>query len=631
MRSLARKLSLVAAIIGSGQLCAAEVTPRAGVVIEDLSYGQVLYEYYKQDYFSALTTLLVEEHFSRINEHATEAELLRGGLLLSYGLHSDAAEIFELLLGNDMAPTLVEDGKAVFAEQELRGRAWFFLGKVLFQRGYTSEAAEALRYSGDKLAAHQSAERDALLSQAYMELGELGKAEQIVDAWESVDDWGNYARYNLGVALVKANRVNEAAAYLDAVGTIKASSEEMLALRDRANLALGFVWLRQEDGVQAKVALERIRLAGPFSNSALLGYGWAEAAQGNYRGALVPWLELRDRKAIDPAFQESVLAIPYAYRQLGANQQAVESYTAAIQIYDDEIGRLDGAIVVARQGELMKQLLTEDISDFSRVSWSLSSLPDTAEARYLYEVIASNRFQSGLRNYRDLLMLASHLRDWQARLGIYGDIVDSRMAAYAIALERLPDGLYAEQIAAHRSTYEGVAETVSAAENSYGSAVFASAKESAVLQRIDALENSPEWTMASADAQEKLQLFKGVLSWDMDSDFKLQLWQQQGQLSELDTIIADSENTRARLVQRLTATPLLLEDYAERARMLAPQVEQLIDEVAVVSALQISELGEVAAEELADQRERLLQYRAQARFAQAAIFDSVAASTELAE
>ena len=345
----------------------------------------------------------------------------------------------------------------------------------------------------------------------------------------------------------------------------------------------------------------------------------------------MPWLELRDRKAIDPAFQESVLAIPYAYRQLGANQQAVESYTAAIQIYDDEIGRLDRAIVVARQGELMKQLLTEDISDFSRVSWSLSSLPDTAEARYLYEVIASNRFQTGLRNYRDLLMLASHLRDWQARLGIYGDIVDSRMAAYAIALERLPDGLYAEQIAAHRSTYEGVAETVSAAENSYGSAVFASAKESAVLQRIDALENSPEWAMASADAQEKLQLFKGLLSWDMDSDFKLQLWQQQGQLSELDTIIADSENTRARLVQRLTATPLLLEDYAERARMLAPQVEQLIDEVAVVSALQISELGEVAAEELVDQRERLLQYRAQARFAQAAIFDSVAASTELAE
>jgi hypothetical protein len=65
--------------------------------------------------------------------------------------------------------------------------------------------------------------------------------------------------------------------------------------------------------------------------------------------------------------------------------------------------------------------------------------------------------------------------------------------------------------------------------------------------------------------------------------------------------------------------------------MLAPQVEQLIDEVAVVSALQISELGEVAAEELVDQRERLLQYRAQARFAQAVIFDSVAASTELAE
>ena len=631
MRRLVRKLSLVAALIGCGQLCAAEVTPRSGVVIENLSYGQVLYEFYKQDYFSALTTLLVEEHFSRIDDHAAEAELLRGGLLLSYGLHSDAAEIFELLLGNNMEPTLVEDGERVSAEQELRGRAWFFLGKILFQRGYIDEAAEVLRYAGDQLPAHQSVERNALLSQAYMELGELGKAEQIVDAWEPVDDWGNYARYNLGVALVQADRINEATAYLDAVGSIKASSEEMRALRDRANLALGFVWLRQEDGAQAKVALERIRLTGPFSSSALLGYGWAEAAEGNFRGALVPWLELRDRQAIDPAFQESVLAIPYAYRQLGANQQAVESYTAAIQLYDNEIRRLDQAIVVARQGKLMKQLLTEDVSDFSRVSWSLSSLPDTTEVRYLYEVIASNRFQSGLRNYRDLVMLASHLRDWQTRLDIYGDIVASRMAAYSIALERLPDGLYAEEMAAHRSTYERVAETISAAENSDDSVVFASAKELSVLQRIDALENSSEWSTASTDAQEKLELFKGVLSWDIDREFKLRRWQQQGQLSELGALIAESESTHARFVQRLTATPLLLEDYAERARMLAPQVQQLIDDIAVVSALQISELSDVAAENLVEQRERLLQYRAQARFAQAAIFDSAGPSAEFAE
>lgn len=631
MRRLVRKLSLVAALIGCGQLCAAEVTPRSGVVIENLSYGQVLYEFYKQDYFSALTTLLVEEHFSRIDDHAAEAELLRGGLLLSYGLHSDAAEIFELLLGNNMEPTLVEDGERVSAEQELRGRAWFFLGKILFQRGYIDEAAEVLRYAGDQLPAHQSVERNALLSQAYMELGELGKAEQIVDAWEPVDDWGNYARYNLGVALVQADRINEATAYLDAVGSIKASSEEMRALRDRANLALGFVWLRQEDGAQAKVALERIRLTGPFSSSALLGYGWAEAAEGNFRGALVPWLELRDRQAIDPAFQESVLAIPYAYRQLGANQQAVESYTAAIQLYDNEIRRLDQAIVVARQGKLMKQLLTEDVSDFSRVSWSLSSLPDTTEVRYLYEVIASNRFQSGLRNYRDLVMLASHLRDWQTRLDIYGDIVASRMAAYSIALERLPDGLYAEEMAAHRITYERVAETISAAENSDDSVVFASAKELSVLQRIDALENSSEWSTASTESQEKLELFKGVLSWDIDREFKLRRWQQQGQLSELGALIAESESTHARFVQRLTATPLLLEDYAERARMLAPQVQQLIDDIAVVSALQISELSDVAAENLVEQRERLLQYRAQARFAQAAIFDSAGPSAEFAE
>jgi hypothetical protein len=121
------------------------------------------------------------------------------------------------------------------------------------------------------------------------------------------------------------------------------------------------------------------------------------------------------------------------------------------------------------------------------------------------------------------------------------------------------------------------------------------------------------------------------LSWDIDREFKLRRWQQQGQLSELGALIAESESTHARFVQRLTATPLLLEDYAERARMLAPQVQQLIDDIAVVSALQISELSDVAAENLVEQRERLLQYRAQARFAQAAIFDSAGPSAEFAE
>ena len=201
--------------------------------------------------------------------------------------------------------------------------------------------------------------------------------------------------------MLQADRLQDATAYLERIGTMKATSIEMRGLRDRANLALGFARLRVEDGVAAKVALERIRLSGPFSGAALLGYGWAEAAIDDYSAALVPWLELRERQTIGPAYQESLLAVPYAYRKLGANKQAVEGYKDAIRNYDAEISQIDAAIEQARSGKLIRRFIKDDTADLSRWNWTLSEFPDTKEARYLYEVVASNNFQAGLRNYRD--------------------------------------------------------------------------------------------------------------------------------------------------------------------------------------------------------------------------------------
>ena len=101
---------------------------------------------------------------------------------------------------------------------------------------------------------------------------------------------------------------------------------ELAALRDRANLALGFAYLQANEPARARPALERVRLDGPYSNKALLGIGWADAALGDYQGALTPWLELRERNLLDAAVQESYLAVPYAFAKLNANAQSAEYY-----------------------------------------------------------------------------------------------------------------------------------------------------------------------------------------------------------------------------------------------------------------------------------------------------------------
>ena len=61
-----------------------------------------------------------------------------------------------------------------------------------------------------------------------------------LSAWHGPPDWTAYAEFNLGVALVRKGRLPDAIPHLDQVGRMETSSEELLALRDKANLALGF-------------------------------------------------------------------------------------------------------------------------------------------------------------------------------------------------------------------------------------------------------------------------------------------------------------------------------------------------------------------------------------------------------
>ena len=57
---------------------------------------------------------------------------------------------------------------------------------------------------------------------------------------------------------------------MNEVGQIAAPTEELAALRDKANLALGFAWLNANRPEDAKKVLQRVRLEGPQSNKALL-------------------------------------------------------------------------------------------------------------------------------------------------------------------------------------------------------------------------------------------------------------------------------------------------------------------------------------------------------------------------
>ncbi|MGI9307756.1 MAG: tetratricopeptide repeat protein [Gammaproteobacteria bacterium] len=582
------------------------------LVVQDLHYGEVLFSFYQEDYFPALTRLIAARDTGKVPHHAAEAELLQGGMLLSWGQHKEAGEIFDRLLVTEQ-------------DQSIRDRAWFYLGKVRFQRGLVDEAATAFTNIEGTLPDELDAERDNLLAQVFLARDQLDEAVALLQDWDGPDDWAAYARFNLGVALVRRGDFAAGAGMLNDLGTMDASAEEFSSLKDRSNVALGYAYVQQRQNEAAKPVLQRVRLNGPFSNKALLGMGWADSIESGYRRALVPWLELSSRDVLDSAVQESLLAVPYAFAQLDANRRAVMHYRKALQVYETEIKRLDRLIADKSTAELLGELLATSELGMGGWSWQLSELPEDPRVRYLYFVIASHAFQESLKNYRDLLALDAHLADWEKRLDAFEHMVDARKLAYAQRAPLIEAGSGELNVSSVVDQQKLLAQRFELIKKNADVIALGSEQEQAQWRQLLALEKNPAWnTEVAADAREKQRLLKGVLYWDLYREFKFRAWQQGRQLEETRELVAQSVARRDQFDEAWRGAPVMLDDFAARIAGLAPRIRRMRLQVRGVLDQQSGVLNAIAVDEFQRQRERLATYRAQARFALANVFDRTA-------
>ncbi|UCG71943.1 MAG: hypothetical protein JSV45_11860 [Chromatiales bacterium] len=579
------------------------------LVVQDPHYGEVLFHFYQKDDFTALTHLMAAQAQSRVSNHELDAELLLGGLNLEYGQHREAGRIFNRLLAQVDDPAI-------------RDRAWFYLGKVRYQRAHFAEAEDALRQVGGKLPRSLAAEYPLLMSQSLMGQGRYDDAAAVLDGWKGPADWTAFARFNLGVAQVRSEDLQAGARALNRVGKMSAPTPELKSLRDKANLALGYAWLQVNDPEAAREALERVRVLGPFSNKALLGVGWADALQAEYRRALVPWLELRDRDLLDSAVQESLLAVPFAYGSLDAHGSAVDAYLAALGAFDAEIFRLDIAIDRARSGELVPALLDADDPEIARWYWQLNAVPSSEDARYLYHLVADHRFQDGLRNYRDLLALYNHLDDWKEKLGAYQDMLDTRAQAYAERMPSVEAHLADVNLEAMHARRDDMVTRLDQIEATRDIAGLADATERQQWELLTELEQSPAWSHpGAAEARDKQRVLKGLLQWKLDREFRRRLWQQRREIASLDAALAEADRRAADVYAAREEIPVELDAYRERIAALRPRLESVQGGVMVALGGQEAALQLFAVRELEAQKERMATYRIQARFALATIYD----------
>ena len=587
-------------------------------IVRDLSYGMALYDFFQEKYFSAITDLMVANNRRGFENQKFDSQLLLGGLYLSYGLHNQAGKRFQQLVQDDIPPNT-------------RDRAWFNMAKLQYQQGFIPEAEKSLLNIQGDLPVYREAERLNLLANIYLKQGHYEKAVATLKDFKGDSSWQAYARFNTGVAFIKQDNLQEGTDQLHQVGKIEAKTNELRALRDKANLALGYAYLKHRKPEAASESFNRIRLNGALSNQALLGVGWAWNMQSQYNMALLPWIELKSRSTFDPAVQESHLAIPYNFEKIDKPKLALIHYTAAAKNYDAQLRILDRMGKAISGGELLKALKPANLGDETALSLYRSELPSSITAPYLYSLMARHEFQNVLNNYQDLLYLQYVLTLWQRNLPAYRLMLRERRRAYQQKLPEVTRDTRLLKLQKLEAKRNKLANKIARIEENQDVFALAEADELAQVSQLNAMKLRLAKLSKKHDVselRERYELLHGLLYWQISDDYVARQWQLKKGLKELDKAIAESRLANASLKNAWQKAPNSFEGYANRIKAQDARIKAL--QVKVQAALQQQEsyIQAIARRELQIQQQRIDSYLLRARFAQARLYDTLARAGE---
>lgn len=451
-------------------------------------------------YYSALSELLGSQGKGG-DPHPDLQDQLRE-IYLSFGMRERA-----IAFPDESASTKSPRAKVLSALE---------LAQFEYQRGYIDDARISLQRVQGQVPRNLEARWADLLALALISQERYREAVDVLDSVDVRQDPQGFLRYNLGIALMADGRTSDACAVLDRVGRLETSDRLTSALRDRANVTLGWHFLQQQLGGAARPLFMRVSSEGPYSSRALLGLGWAEMAPAgrertradlgirpttsgrlradpgdplsslsplgvlmrnvplddpserrgkiallpdsekaemdSMRRALTAWSFIVDRDGDDPAVHEAWLAVPYVLDKLGAHTQAAERYELAVKRLDAAHERLASITEALRSDRMIATLADTFTDEEAGWKWSVRRLPDVPETHLLQTLIADHPFNEALKNYRDMRLVERRLNSWENRLDRMTSVLD-----VAVQPPADPMALVARARQRQRTPYRGEA------------------------------------------------------------------------------------------------------------------------------------------------------------------------------
>jgi len=573
----------------------------------DIYHNNVLYYFFQKKFLSATFKSLFFKKYKRYEPEKYNENLLLGALYLSYGLFDDAKKLFIQAANKSGKPAL-------------RDKAWLYLSETFYHQDEYDNALSALSFIKQTLPEELEARKIILNANIFLAQNQYDQAVEILANFKKEKTiWTDYARFNLGVALIKLQQTKQGITIIETIASHTGPLDsEAAALRDRANVALGYTALHNQQAAAARNYFEHVHLHGPYSNQALFGLGQSWLIEQQPRKAIKTWKELNKRSIYGAAVLESNLVIAKSYIAEKNHNQALIYLNKAIKIIDGDVILLQQTIVDIESNHLMNE-----------VQWQRdpNNLPKALRRHTLTKLMSSHQFMEALRSYRDLEQISDQFSAWRNSITAFETMLDTRRRDYHDKLPAILKKYETLDIDKMNSRYSSLTKEIQDIEKNNEITALKTEEEASSLKRITVV-NTRLKKISTLLSPEKAQRYRerarraeGLLYWKMASDYKPRLHAAKRNLEELASEISEATRLRTALDDAQQREPELFKQYKKRIHKLSERVNHMETNMLKIVAAQQKRINLAAATQLNKQVKLLTHYKEQAQYAIAQIYD----------
>ncbi len=535
-------LILVGLLLCPFSLVAQDSEPESATRLQELRFGQVLYEYFQNKPLASLEAAELAAFYGYPIEQKGRMQLIQGGASLQLGLTRSATEQLSQLLAQTQPP-------------DIQAQAWYWLAKTAFQQGMYAVSAQAsakLQQPGllDFIEPQQF--QEMAYQHAFYQLQQRPEDWQnILSGVDSSTEWYPYLVANAAIqAFNNAQFDMSARLFVDAIKALQApetaewewsfdwlswfdprewfwdqeqtvtpvnvKAREQNALLDRLYLSLGRAFVQQQNYNAAFNAFKQVQSDSLYAEQGLLAYGWALAKDERWSEAMPVWQHLH-RQGTGLASLQATHALAYGFERLS-------DYRRAFNMLGESLSQLNAARDELKT--LQAQILQPRF--FVRLASEQSAIKQVWPARHhdmLVDILSGDNQADTANQLTSMLQLndaAKMIRHKLLTLKHMQQLLVERKAA----LLARADDLQLEQA---RTTLDQARAQLTQLTAKVEQAQqypehFASAEQRSQLVRLTAIErrlqklktsDSGISTQRVEQLQQRYEILQGVLQWQL--------------------------------------------------------------------------------------------------------------------